>query len=208
MSDRSAPLLVVSVLVGQHDGDDRLAIVAGAADRFQAGERGRAVLPIIVADVDGEADLRTAAAAADRTGEQPDDIPEPAGFVLVEHAGRDGYTAFPRGACQGDGEPDSGFSCRVAHVGQNAVAEGGGAGMPIDRVSVVEHGCSVVVERFPAERGASGAAPFRRVAWGGQAAKSAEAPATSAKSMTRVNRAGGMSRIEYQSWRRLRRNQA
>jgi len=65
-----------SVLVWQHDREDRLALVPRLHTALRRTSRGRALV-VIVADGDGEARLRPAAAAANRTGQQPDDSPRP-----------------------------------------------------------------------------------------------------------------------------------
>ncbi len=78
------------IFVGEHDGDrgHRVVDVHRASGGNQLGEAGR--VAVGVADV--ERDRQAAGAglrADDREAKHPDDIPEPAGFVLAGDAGRD-----------------------------------------------------------------------------------------------------------------------
>src|SRR6516225_9888310 len=76
-----------SDLFGHQDRDNRLALVAGAAQRLEA-HQGRRPLAVVVADVDAEAHLRPAVAPTDGPADQPKHVPEPARFVLALDAGR------------------------------------------------------------------------------------------------------------------------
>jgi hypothetical protein len=49
-----------SILDGEHDGDNRLAVVPGAAEGLEP-DQGRRALPVVVAEVDAELDLRAVA---------------------------------------------------------------------------------------------------------------------------------------------------
>jgi hypothetical protein len=73
-----------------YDGDNRLAVIAGAAHGFEPDQRRRA-LTVVVADVDGKADLAgNAFAPAGGKRQQKEHIPQPAGFVLAGNARGDG----------------------------------------------------------------------------------------------------------------------
>jgi hypothetical protein len=77
---------------------------------------------------------------ADGTGEQPGDIPQPAGFVLAEHAGRYGHALLPRCPGQGHRVADTRLPGDRGHVDQHAVGDGVGAGVAVDQILFVEHG--------------------------------------------------------------------
>jgi hypothetical protein len=64
------PGMVGSILIRQHDRDDRLARVARPAGRLQP-HQGRGVFAVVVPDMDAEANLGPASASTDRTAKHP-----------------------------------------------------------------------------------------------------------------------------------------
>src|SRR5262245_38321896 len=124
-----------SILIPEHDGDARRAVIVWAADCLEPNQRRRSIL-VVVADMDGEANLRSAA-PSDGQPEHPNDIPQPAGFILTSHTRRDSNASLPHGPCQGDRKAETRFLGRAAHVDQNAVLDGLSAAVPMD---LLEHG--------------------------------------------------------------------
>src|SRR5262249_30807840 len=111
----------------------------GPTHRFEPDQRRRPFL-VAVADVECEGHDAPAALPGDGTTQHEENVPQPARFVLVQHAGRDRDTALPHGPGEGDGVADAGLPGDDGNVDQYAVVEGVGAGVAADQVCLVEHG--------------------------------------------------------------------
>src|SRR5262249_54905634 len=90
--------------------------------------------------VDAEAHLAPAVLPADRPGEQPDDIPQPPGFVLAQHARRDAHAALVNSPRECHGPADARLAGGRGNVDQHAVAERVGAAVAADDLGSLEHG--------------------------------------------------------------------
>src|SRR5262249_19242299 len=85
-----------SILVREHHGNDRRAVVAGGAQCLGAHER-RCALAVVVADVDAEADLRPTGNPADNQPQHRGDIPQSPRLILADDPGRAGDALPPGG---------------------------------------------------------------------------------------------------------------
>ena len=108
-----------SVFVREHDGDNRLALIAGPGQGLEGHERGH-VPAVVVPDVDGEANLR---AITSPSGQQPKNVPQAPCLVLAGDAGRHADAAPPDGAGQGNRPADARLAGRRGNVEQHAVAD-------------------------------------------------------------------------------------
>jgi hypothetical protein len=99
--------------------------------------QGGCTLAVIVSDVYGEANLSPYATAADRTGQQPTDIKQPARFVLADDSGRHGHAAQPGGPGERDRVAEPRFRGGRRGVDQNAGAERVGAAVAAEDFGIV-----------------------------------------------------------------------
>ena len=85
-----------SVLLGKHDGNDRLAVVSRPAHGLEPHQRWRS-LPVVVADVNRERQDRPAVLPAERPSKHRQYVSQAAGLVLTDHA-RQHRDALPQAA--------------------------------------------------------------------------------------------------------------
>ena len=134
-----------SILVRHHDGDGGLRVVhvERATLRDQLHEAGGPVVGVL--DVQSDRDVILAAAAADdREAQHPDDVPEPAGFVLGGDVGRDGNVGVEYCAGQEHGKLDAGFLRGLGDFDLHAVCDGLCPGVGVDDLAKVRAGLAIV----------------------------------------------------------------
>ncbi len=122
----------VSIFVRHHHGDGGLCVVdvERAAARNQLHEARGA---IVVADVKRKRKaVGSGPRSPDGKAKHPDNIPEPSGFVLARHAGRNGNVIVEHAPGEKDGERDAGFTGKLRDFNLEAIGDGLRARVAVD----------------------------------------------------------------------------